>query len=221
MSELRKDPITGRWVIIATERSKRPTDFPRDPVETDSNHCPFCAGNESKTPPEIFAFRGPHTSPNQAGWLVRVVPNKFPALGIEGDLNREGVGLYDRMNGIGAHEVIIETPEHQLALEDQAVEGVVRVIETYRLRMTDLLLDKRFKYILIFKNVGRQAGASLSHPHSQLIATPVTPLRIHEKLIGAREYFEAKDRCVFEDILKQEVKEGVRLVYENAEFVSF
>ncbi|MGH9510355.1 MAG: galactose-1-phosphate uridylyltransferase, partial [Terriglobales bacterium] len=121
MPELRKDPITGRWVIIATDRAKRPTDFSREPIKMKGGFCPFCEGNESKTPPEILAYRpspngGPPPQRDSAGWRLRVVPNKFPALGIEGSLNRQAEGMFDKMNGLGAHEVIIETPDHNQTL---------------------------------------------------------------------------------------------------------
>ncbi len=222
MPELRKDPVIGRWVIIATERGKRPSDYVTPPLETlDPAKNPFAEGNEHLTPPEIFAFRDPKSKPNGPGWQVRVVPNKFPALRIEGDLDKEGQGIYDKMNAVGAHEVVIETPNANLQLEQQPVEGVARVLETYKTRMLDLLRDARFRYILIFKNVGKEAGATISHPHSQLIATPVTPKRLKEKLLGAMQYFAYKDRSIFEDVLKQELREGQRLVYENAGFVAF
>src|SRR5258706_13449905 len=222
MPEIRKDPVVGRWVIIATERGKRPSDFLAQPVETpEPAKNPFAEGNEHMTPAEIFAFRDPRSKPNGPNWQVRVVPNKFPALRIEGDLEKEGQGMYDKMNGIGAHEIIIETPDPALPLEQQGVENISHVLETYKVRMTDLLRDARFRYILIFKNFGRQAGASIGHPHSQLIATPVTPKRVKEKLQGAMQYYAYKDRCIFEDVLKQEIKEGTRLVYENAGFVAF
>jgi UDPglucose--hexose-1-phosphate uridylyltransferase len=222
MPELRKDPIIGRWVIIATERGKRPSDYAAAPVEAlEPAKNPFAEGNEHMTPPEIFAFRDPKSRPNGPGWQVRVVPNKFPALRVEGDLGKEGQGLYDKMNGIGAHEIVIETPNSNLQLEQQPVEGVARVMETYKIRMLDLLRDGRLRYILVFKNFGKQAGASIGHPHSQLIATPVTPKRMKEKLVGAMQYYAYKDRSIFEDILKQELREGQRLVYENAGFVAF
>ncbi len=115
MPELRRDPITGEWVIIASERAKRPSDFasrPRSSETDDPARCPFCPGNESMTPPEIIAFRPPGTPRNGPGWWIRVVPNKFPALAVEGELNKTGYGMYDWMNGVGAHEVVIETPEH-------------------------------------------------------------------------------------------------------------
>ena len=221
MPELRKDPILGRWVIISTERAQRPRDFHTCPEKPDSRGCPFCEGKEELTPPEIFAFRAPNTRPNSPGWQVRVVPNKFPALRVEGELGKEGRGMYDRMNGIGAHEVIIETPDHQKCLEMHTRESLTKILETYKLRLVDLGRDMRFKYILIFRNEGTAAGASLSHPHSQLIATPVTPKRVKEELTGALDYFNYKDRCVFCDILTQELAERARIVYENEGFLSF
>jgi len=148
------------------------------------------------------------------------MPNKFPALRIEGDLNREGMGLYDKMNGIGAHEVIIETPDHQVTLPDMAEKQVEETLWAFRDRVHDLKKDKRFRYILLFKNHGEAAGASLEHPHSQLIATPIIPKRVQEELDGAKEYYNYKERCVFCDIIRQEVTQGVRLISENDDFVS-
>jgi UDPglucose--hexose-1-phosphate uridylyltransferase len=222
MPELRRDPVVGRWVIIATERGKRPSDFVQTPVEPpDPAKDPFAEGNEQMAPGEIFAFRDPKSKPNGPGWQVRVVPNRFPVLRIEGELDKEGHGMYDKMNGIGAHEVIIETPDPKLQLEQQPLEGIARVLETYKIRVTDLMNDARFRYVLIFKNFGPQAGATINHPHSQLIATPITPKRIKEKLAGAMQYYALKERCIYADILRQELKEGVRLVYENAGYVAY
>lgn len=223
MPELRKDPVIGRWVIVSTDRARRPSDYSQndDLQDTDSENNPFLEGKESMTPNEIYAIRPGGSKPNGPGWQVRVVPNKFPALRIEGELDKEGQGMYDKMNGIGAHEVIIETTDPSLALEEQPLEGIQNVVLTYRERMSELLKDPRFRYVMIFKNVGQRAGASISHPHSQLIATPVTPKRIKEKLAGACDYYGYKDRCIFEDMLRQELKEGERLVYENEGFVSF
>ncbi|MGH9468393.1 MAG: galactose-1-phosphate uridylyltransferase, partial [Terriglobales bacterium] len=143
MPELRKDPITGRWVIIAGDRAKRPSDFARAPLRRSSEGiCPFCYGSENKTPPEILAYR-PDGAPNSPGWTVRVVPNKFPALGIEGELNRLGEGVYDKMNGIGAHEVIIETPDHQQTLATLPTKNIEDVLWAFRDRMLDLRKDDR------------------------------------------------------------------------------
>ena len=221
MPELRKDPITGRWVIISTERGKRPSDFVRDKVQIKGGKsCPFCYGNESKTPPEIQAYRADGSRRNSPGWTLRVVPNLYPALGIEGSLNRQGEGLYDKMNGIGAHEVIIETPDHQATLATMPVQRVEEALWAYRDRILDLKKDHRFKYILIFKNHGEAAGASLEHTHSQLIALPVVPKRVIEEVEGAKAYFTYKERCVFCDILRQEEKSGVRVIAENADFMA-
>jgi UDPglucose--hexose-1-phosphate uridylyltransferase len=219
--ELRKDPITNRWVIISTDRAKRPTDFVREKVTIrGSGFCPFCPGNELKTPPEIIAYRPDGSSRNQPGWTLRVVPNKFPALGIEGILNRQGEGLYDKMSGIGAHEVIIETTDHQLILASMPVRRVEDVIWSYRDRILDLKKDRRFRYILIFKNHGEAAGASLEHTHSQLIALPVVPKRVREEVDSAREYYNFKERCVFCDILRQETEASIRVIAENSDFVA-
>jgi len=225
LPELRKDPIVGRWVIISTDRAKRPTDFARETNEIKGGFCPFCYGNESKTPPEILAYRpnnngGPPPLRDTPGWTVRVVPNKFPALGIEGNLNRQADGMFDKMSGIGAHEVIIETPDHNLSLEQLPEKRIEDVLWAFRDRIVDLRKDRRFKYILIFKNHGQPAGASLEHPHSQLIALPIVPKHVVEELEGAKQYFIYKERCVFCDIVRQESEVGTRVVAENADFLT-
>jgi len=220
MSELRKDPVTGRWVIISTERGRRPSDFsiPKQPVK--AGFCPFCPGNEDKTPPEIMAFRPQGTAPNTSGWSLRVVPNKFPALRVEGELNREGVGLYDKVNGIGAHEVIIETPSHEEVLATLPPKRFEDVLWAFRHRMLDLRKDIRLRYAMIFKNHGEAAGATLEHSHSQLIALPIVPHLVMEEMTGARDYYRYKERCIFCDIVRQEIQQGERIVLENSEFIS-
>ena len=221
MPELRKDPITGRWVIIATERAKRPSDFVRDKVQIrGAGFCPFCTGNETKTPPEIIAYRSDGSTRNAPGWSLRVVPNKFPALGIEGPLSRQGEGLYDKMSGIGAHEVIIETPDHHKTLAMLPERQIEDVLWAYRDRLLDLKKDRRFKYIMIFKNHGEAAGASLEHTHSQLIALPVVPKRVREEVDGARDYFNYKERCIFCDIIRQESESGVRVIADGSGFIA-
>jgi UDPglucose--hexose-1-phosphate uridylyltransferase len=219
MPELRKDPIVGRWVIIATERGKRPMLSERLVRPDDDEPCPFCPGNEGLTPPEILAYRdgGPA---NGGGWRVRVVPNKFPALRVEGDLDKTGEGLYDRMNGVGAHEVIIETPRHDRQLAELEPGHVAEVLAAWVARMQDLKRDVRLKYLLVFKNHGVRAGATLAHSHSQIIATPIVPKAINEEMTGARQYFEYKERCVFCDIVKQELDDRRRLVAENPSFIA-
>jgi UDPglucose--hexose-1-phosphate uridylyltransferase len=220
MPELRKDPIHGMWVIISTERSRRPSDFALEERKPIGGFCPLCEGNEDRTPPEIIAFRDNGTLPNSPGWSLRVVPNKFPALRIEGDLGREGEGVYDKMNGIGAHEVVIETPEHSETMATLQVKAVENVLWAYRERIIDLKKDQRLRYVLVFKNHGVAAGASLEHSHSQIIALPIVPKRVAEEIEGAKNYFRYKDRCVFCDIIRQELKQKRRIITENQSFVS-
>ena len=186
MPELRKDPITGRWIIISTERGRRPTSFKtsEQPLIKEG-FCPLCPGNEDKTPPEVYSLRPNGSKPNSPGWTLRVVPNKFPALVIEGSLNKHGEGMYDRMNGIGAHEVIIETPDHGVSISQLSSKAFEDVLWAFRERIVDLKKDERFRYILIFKNHGVEAGASLAHSHSQLIALPIIPKRVAEEMEGS------------------------------------
>ncbi len=217
MPELRRDPVTGRWVIISTERGKRPSEFPKETENHASQACPFCPGHEHLTPPEVLSYRDPKNSNN---WWIRVVPNKFPALAVEGSLNRTGEGMYDKMNGVGAHEVIIESPDHKKEIPDLHDKQVEDIIWSFRDRILDLRKDERFEYILLFKNRGGAAGATLSHPHSQLIATPIVPKRVREEINGAKSYFDYKERCVFCDMIKQEIVSNQRILAENPDFLA-
>ncbi len=221
MGELRKDPIVGRWVIVETESPLLPEHFEKEVHNWDASLCPFCYGNEDKTPPEIEAIRYDKTQSNTSGWQVRVVANKFPALQIEGDLDRRGLGIYDMTNGIGAHEVIIQTPYHNKEIPDLFDEEVENIIRACCRRAQDLRKDKRFKYILLFKNYGVSAGASLAHPHIQLIALPMIPKNPAEEIQGAHEYYEFRERCLFCDMLRQEMQDKIRIVAENKYFVAF
>ncbi len=219
MSELRKDPIVGRWVIISTERGKRPSDWVEEPKSKGGGFCPFCPGNEDKTPPEIMAIRPGNSERDAPGWEIRVVPNKFPALQIEGGLGRRGQGNYDMMNGIGAHEVVIESPNHAFDLTDLPDEHLARLMQVFRDRTLDLKNDPRFRYVLIFKNHGVAAGASLEHSHSQLIATPILPKRVTEELEGSRRFFTQKERCIYCDIVTEELRNEVRLVSATDHYI--
>ncbi len=222
MPELRRDPVVGRWVIIATDRARRPAEAPRSLTPTRPALCPFCPGHEDRTPREVYSAGRPEGAPpNGPGWKVRVVPNRYPALKIEGDLEREADGMYDRMNGIGAHEVVIETPDHGRDLASLSDGEVAEVLYAFKARMLDLRNDLRFRYILLFKNQGFAAGASLEHPHSQVIALPVTPRLVQEEVDGALRHYAHRERCIFCDIVMQERKQRSRLVLENDEFVVF
>jgi len=221
MPEFRRDPIMGRWVIISTDRGKRPSSYGNLPKQEEPKMCPFCPGNEFNTPPEVAAYRKDGTEPNKPGWFLRVISNKYPALRIEGNLDREPMGIYDKMNGIGAHEVIIEANDHSKDMADLSVKEIKNVFWMYRDRILDLQRDRRFKYILIFKNQGEAAGASLEHTHSQLIATPIIPKKVEEEILGAKKYYDFKERCIFCDIVRQELADKERIVNDYGDFISF
>jgi len=221
MTELRKDPIIDNWAIVSTERGRRPLDYKIKTEGKKKDSCVFCEGNEGETPPEVFAFREKGTTENKPGWKVRVVPNKYPALQMEEKgIIVEEAGMFKKMDGLGVHEVIIETPHHLKDFDDLSVDNIVLILKTYRERYLYLSKDKRIKYILIFKNYGIDGGASLEHPHSQLIATPIIPQRIKEELNGGKEYFNHNGRCIFCDYIKQEIESKDRLIRETEKFVA-
>ncbi|MBI4564775.1 MAG: galactose-1-phosphate uridylyltransferase [Planctomycetes bacterium] len=215
MPELRRDPVGGQWVIIAAERARRPMDFRLAPPGSQpAEDCPFCPGNEAATPPEIFALR------DEAGWKLRVVPNRFPVLTVEGALHKRGEGIYDAISGVGAHEVIIESPQHVTSLTALSEERISEVLWTYKARLQDLKRDRRLVYGLLFKNVGERAGATLSHTHSQLIATPVVPIRVQNEIDRCARYHDFRGRCLLCDIVTQELASGARVAMESARFVA-
>jgi UDPglucose--hexose-1-phosphate uridylyltransferase len=222
MSQMRKDVFTGRWVIMAETTTVRPSDFYFKRFVRETTFCPFCETNEASTPPEVFAIRNPASSPNGPGWSVRVVPNSAPRLRIEGKLGPRAEGVHDLMNGVGAHEIIAETPRHDRSLHELEIHEIADVIRAYIARMVDLEGDKRIRYVLIFKNHGEEAGAhTISHSISQLMALPVTPRAVKTKLIAARDYFILKERCLYCDVLQQELTGRNRLVAENDDFLAF
>lgn len=224
MSELRKDIITREWVILASERAKRPHDFKKteEAVKKPKHdpNCPFCEGNEEKTPPEVLAYRSHNSKPNNKGWQLRVINNKFAALNPEGELCRKDVGIYDSMCGIGAHEVVIESPDHSknIALYDH--KTVENVVWSYCDRYLTLKKDPVHKYISIFRNHGKLAGASLAHPHSQIVATPIIPQKVWHKVSGVSQYSEYREKCAYCDIINAERKEKTRLISENGKFIA-
>ncbi|MEW6426804.1 MAG: galactose-1-phosphate uridylyltransferase [Thermodesulfobacteriota bacterium] len=220
MPELRKDPILGRWIIISKERGKRPTDFIVERNHAKGGFCPLCPGNENTTPPEVLTYGRVSQIANTPGWSLRVVPNKYPALVIEGSLDKEGEGLYDKMNGIGAHEVIVESPSHDEVFTHLSQDRMLQVFTAYRDRINDLAKDPRFRYVMVFKNFGQAAGASLEHSHSQLIALPIVPRMIVSELDGSLAYYRYKERCIFCDIIRQEMKVEERVICRNDRFIS-
>ncbi|MCP5047798.1 MAG: galactose-1-phosphate uridylyltransferase [bacterium] len=220
MPELRRDPVTGTWVIVSPERSIRPQFYTAGgDVELLPGDCPFCEGNENMTPPEVYSLRESGSHGNKPGWKVRVVPNKYPALRVEGDLNREGEGFYDKMNGIGAHEVVIETTDHEKGMDELSVDEVADIFLTFKHRILDLKRDVRFKYIQVFKNHGAKAGATIPHPHSQMVALPMVPGVIHEKLSRAGDHFRERERCIYCDIIHYETGYRKRVLVENSDYI--
>ena len=219
--EIRHDPITNRAVIIAEGRAARPSDFvmPRPVEDTSNDGCPFCVGNEDQTPGEIDAFRDEGTKPDRPGWHVRVVPNKYPAVLRTISPEPSGDRLLSSIGGFGSHEVIIDTTEHLASISQLSIGQYTDVLRMYRRRLLDLSQDERLAYGLIFKNVGPAAGASLTHCHSQLIATPLIPSVIAEEIDGAAKYHVRTGRCVWCGLIERARDDG-RVVIETDHFVA-
>jgi UDPglucose--hexose-1-phosphate uridylyltransferase len=220
MPELRHNVITQEWVIIATERAKRPEEFAKRKKEKKVlpayvPTCPFCPGNEKMTPPETYVVPGP------SGWSVRVTPNKFAALAYEGKRERFIQGIRRTVSGVGIHEVIVETPDHSKTtarLSDREMEALV---ETYLARFKVASADSRVEQVTMFKNHGEAAGTSLEHPHSQLIATPVITAQIRDRLINSLRHFDEFGECIFCRVMELEGREGARVIMESEKFICF
>jgi len=219
--EIRKDYATPTWVVFSAARSQRPGAFRNPKDATAKESCPFCEGHETMTPPEVLAYRD-HGKPNGPGWSIRCVPNKFPALERVGEVREHRDGPFVSVDGVGAHEIVVESPDHDAhlgTLDDRQIEQVLRA---YRERYHDLAADRRIKYVQIFKNHGERGGASYSHPHSQIIAIPIVPLRILEEAEGMRAHAEQREgECLFCEILRRELGTGRRVVAENGAFVAW
>ncbi|MDQ7825240.1 MAG: galactose-1-phosphate uridylyltransferase [Candidatus Eremiobacteraeota bacterium] len=221
MPELRLNIATNDWVIIATERARRPHEFIKGNKE--ERHCPpflatcpFCTGAEAEQTCKDIASIKDH----EGNWLVRSVPNKFPALSFTGEPETIDKGVYHTMNGVGAHEVIIESPVHNLTTAHYRTSHLEKIIEMYKARYLDLSRDPRLAHIIIFKNHGEGAGTSLEHPHSQIVATPIVPTQVMGRLRSAREYHGKNGECVFCRMAAEELKAKKRIVAENAHFVT-
>jgi UDPglucose--hexose-1-phosphate uridylyltransferase len=212
MSFLRRNPITGRWVVFSDAA---------EPAPVPEGACPFCEGNERLTPPEIIAWGPQGRAPDSPGWRVRVVPNAEPMLRIESKLELRAEGMYDTVSGTGAHEIVVETPEHRKSMADLTREQVALVLAAYSERISDLKQDARFRAVFVFKNQGVASGAGFpGHTHSQVIGLPVTPKALKEILVGARQHFQIKERCVFCDILNEELDREVRVVGTSEHFAA-
>ena len=222
MSVIRQDPTTKEWVILATDRSRRPHDFVRrDRERTISSYdpaCPFCPGNEHLTPSETYRY----PASREGQWAVRVVPNKFAALSQDGQPKRsERDHFFREMTGVGLHEVIIETARHDRVLPLMEDHEVEQVLKAYQVRYAAARKDARVKYIIIFKNHGETAGTSLEHSHSQLVATPVAPSLLRRKYEVAAQHYDDTGRCLYCDLVEAERDAKVRVVWETAAFTVF
>lgn len=219
MPELRLNLITREWVIIATERAKRPNDFCQKkekkylPERIDT--CPFCIGNENKTPEEIMRLS------SNGGWKIRVIPNKFSALNPEGERTRINEGLKHFITGVGRHEVIIESPFHNTTPALMPEEDVADIIRVYKTRFMDIYKDPRIEHVIIFKNHGQKAGTSIEHPHSQIVGTPVTPMQVRDRICETTRYFYNTGGCLMCATVRSELSEGRRIIMDTKHFVTF
>ena len=223
MSHFRFCRLTECSVIIAENRLRKPDMITvvSDKSEDDLKHCPFEYGNESLSGNEIFAIREKESVKNGMGWKTRVVPNLYHALSVEETKENRRVGFFERQNGLGAHEVIIETPHHHISMNHYKTEEFENYIKTIIARIDDLEKDKRLEYIQVFKNCGKYAGASMPHPHSQIIATPFIPKDIKERLEIQKAYFEKHGRSLVGDLVDEEIRFNERIIYENGTFFAF
>jgi UDPglucose--hexose-1-phosphate uridylyltransferase len=222
MSELRRDPVTGRLVVIAPERLLAREAFMRPaPVGAiGGDLCPFCEGQERAAGRELLAWRPAGSPPDGPGWQLRVVVNREPALRVESPLGEPADALFQAFGGLGAHEVVIESAEHGATLASMSADEVRRVLWAWRERMRDLKRDTRLQSVLVVKNVGGRAGATLDHAHSQLLALPLVPDHLSLELSGARAYHERTARCVFCEIAEQELAADLRVVGSDAETIA-
>lgn len=230
-NELRKDYLLNRWVVIATERCRRPTDFARPTPKTAKTCiCPLCVGNENMTPPAIMLYlkengkitksQDPHTGDRPQNWLIRDIPNLYPAFTPPKHHSQQVVTGDDCCFAVGHHEVLVESPVHEENLADVKLPQLELLINAYIERFKELSAKPYVEYVSIFRNYRCEAGASLSHPHSQIIATPIVPVNIQGELQASREFHEKHGKCVFCEILEKE-RSGPRLVLENEGFVVF
>lgn len=220
MAELRRDPVTGSLVIIAPERDDRP--HPLDAAEpcATAAPCPFCTGNEILTPPEVWADREAGSHPDTPGWRVRVVPNKYPAVEQDPESSTRQNSFYEIDAAVGVQEVIIESPRHEVHMSGLGARQCAAVLRAYRARWQELETDGRWRYLLIYKNQGERAGATLEHVHSQLIALPEVPPRAAREWDRARARLELGGRCISCEVVERELQESARLVLESERFVA-
>ena len=225
MSEFRQDPITGRWTIVADNRSARPNEYATPPPTSSPSECPFCEGHESWTPPELAAYREPNGRADGPGWTVRTIPNKFPTLASDRPFAPEvprGSPADVRKAGFGFHEVIIESPRHAPILPFLSRERVREVVEMMRERVRSLSSTPGVVAVVLFENAGPESGGTLLHPHAQLVALPEVPPLLGEEVQGAARLVRSLGGpCAFEFVLSEERRESVRLISDDPELTAY
>ena len=219
INQLRKDPTSGHWAVIVPKTVAENLKKPQVPVSAENYSCSFCEGRENETPVEIYSIRGTNTPANTPGWQIRVIPDQDPIFQIHGDTNNRAQGIYDIINGIGAHEIVIESPNHTENLLSFSESKLKELIQVYQFRINDLKQDLRFVYVLAYKYF--RALHKHKHPYSYILATPITPSRVKDELLQSQQYFQYKNRCLFCDIIRQELEERIRIIAQNEYFAAF
>ena len=220
MAEFRKDPVTDLWVIVAPERAQRPMPSLTGAATAQPERCPFCAGNEDDTPAEVFAVRAKDTAPNRPGWSVRVVPNRYPALAPKGESETRSGQFFKSMAAHGVHEVIIESSAHIESMAALGEAQIGQVVRAYRQRMVELGKDMRWRSLLLFKNQGIAAGASLLHAHAQLVALPMVAPALAHEIDGAKVFHESQGGCVYCEMITREISARARVVSADERYVA-
>ena len=210
--ELRKDPATGKWVLVRPRL--------RNNGNSDHGACPFCPGNEHLTPPEIASYRPPAEGSSKAGWEVRVVPERDPYFVIEEEMVREGIGMFDRISTRGASEIVVESPDHGMTLQGADEAQIERVLWMYRDRVKDLKQDLKIRNVVVTRRHGKP-GSRIHHPYSRILAAPIVFDDLRTELTQAREYYAYKRRCLFCDTIREEAATGERLIHMTPHFAAF
>ncbi|RMD46077.1 MAG: galactose-1-phosphate uridylyltransferase [Aquificota bacterium] len=223
MFEIRYNFLKDTYVIFSSERAKRPHDYKHEPEAEIGivENCPFEYGNENKTPSEVFAIREKDTKPNTPEWKVRVIPNKYPAVKSDIPFLKEREGIYLKYSGYGYHEILIDTPDHYKQIYNFSVEEIKNAFIAVKERFLFISKDKKIKYIQFFKNYGKEAGSSLFHSHSQIIAIPILPKEVKTQLSQLKNYFEKNKKCYLCEEINFEIKEDKRIIFQNEEFLAY
>lgn len=218
INQLRNDPTSGHWVVIVPRAVEENFIIAPETAPVENPICSFCEGRESETPSEIYADRKNNSPANTPGWQIRVIPDREPIFQIHGETNNRAHGIYDIVDGIGAHEIVLESPRHDENIFTFSVEKLNELLRVFQFRITDLKRDLRFVYVLAYKHF--HPIIRNKHPYSYILATPITPRRVKDELMQSQQYFQYKNRCLFCDIIHQELGEKTRIIAQNEHFVA-